>query len=326
MYSGLGRHWQPSSTAYDVYEKITGEDLADLPLAERLDRMDAAGLIYWPKKKDGTPRFKQYLQDMPGLAVQDIVTDIPPIGAHAAERLGYPTQKPLALLERIIEVSSNEGDVVLDPFCGCGTAVDAAQKLRRRWIGVDVTFLAIDLIRKRMRNTHGDAAEATYEVHGIPADLGGAKALFAENPFDFERWAVSLIDAQPNEKQVGDKGIDGRVRFYSDQDRIGQALVSVKGGKTVNPAMLRELGGTVEREKAEMGILITMTKPTAGMTEEANKSGIFSSALTHHDYPKLQVITVAELLAGNKLKMPATILPYLKAKSTAPDQLTFDAS
>ena len=141
----------------------------------------------------------------------------PPIGAHAAERLGYPTQKPLALLERIIEVSSNEGDVVLDPFCGCGTAVDAAQKLRRRWIGVDVTFLAIDLIRKRMRNTHGDAVEATYEVHGIPADLGGAKALFAENPFDFERWAVSLIDAQPNEKQVGDKGIDGRVRFYSDK-------------------------------------------------------------------------------------------------------------
>ncbi len=139
------------------------------------------------------PAYKRYLDEMPGVPLQDVWTDIAPIGACAAERLGYPTQKPVALLERIIAASSNEGDVVLDPFCGCGTAIDAAVRLKRRWIGIDITFIAVDLIRKRLRDTHGADIEQTYEVYGIPRDLPGAQALFDNSPFDFERSAVSLV-------------------------------------------------------------------------------------------------------------------------------------
>ncbi len=272
------------------------------------------------------PQSKLYLDEQKGRTVDDVWVDISPINSQAKERLGYPTQKPLALLERIVAASSNEDDVVLDPFCGCGTAVDAAEKLHRQWIGIDVTYLAVDLIRKRMRHTYGDEIEQTYLVHGVPADSEGAAALFAENPFDFERWAVSLIDAQPNEKQVGDKGIDGRMRFYSDEDRIGQALVSVKGGHTVNPAMVNEIHGTVTSEHAEMGILITLTKPTRGMKEAADKSGNYTSGLTGQTYPKIQIVTVADLMAGKHPQMPTAILPYLKAKPRDPDQLTLDDS
>lgn len=323
--TSVGRHWQPSSTAYNVYEELTGDSLAALPIQERLDRMEEAGLIWWPQKIGGTPRFKQYLGDMPGLAVQDIITDIPAIGASAAERLGYPTQKPVALLERILTSSSNPGDVVLDPFCGCGTTVDAAQKLDRQWIGIDVTYIAIDLIDKRLRATYGKDVAETYKVHGIPHDLSGARALFAANPFDFERWAVSLVAGQPNEKQVGDKGIDGVIRFpLDDKKATGRALVSVKGGATVNPSMVRDLVGTVEQQKAEMGVFVCLTEPTKGMREVESKSGVYSWPLTGTEYPKVQILTIAELLAGERPKMPTPFLPYVKAqKLTVPEPKLF---
>lgn len=311
--TAIGRHWQPSSTAYDVYEAKTGHGLGDLPMVERLDNLDEAGLIYWPKGGSGVPRFRQYLKDMPGLPAQDVITDIPPINSQAAERLGYPTQKPLALMERLIAASSNEGDVILDPFCGCGTTVDAAQKLHRKWIGIDITYLSVDLIRKRLRHTYGEEIEPTYEVHGIPTDIEGAEALMVENPFDFERWAVSLVNAQPNEKQVGDKGIDGRIRFHADKDKIGTAIVSVKGGQHINPAMMHQLVGAVQDHKVEMGLLILLRKPTKGMTEIADHSGAYTLPMTGSVFPKVQIITVAELLAGHGPKMPTAILPYIKA-------------
>ncbi len=158
------------------------------------------------------PTMSHYL---PGVSLQDVWTDIDPINSQAAERLGYPTQKPLRLLERIIRMSSDKDGLVLDPFCGCGTAVDAAQRLGRRWIGIDITFIAVDLIEKRLHHVYGAGIAKTYEVFGIPRDMGGARSLFRYSPFDFERWAVSLVNAQPNEKQVGDKGIDGVARFSS---------------------------------------------------------------------------------------------------------------
>jgi DNA modification methylase len=321
--TAIGRHWQPSSTAYDVYEQITGESLAELPMLERLDRFDDAGLIYWPRDGAGTPRFKQYLDVMPGMPAQDVITDIPPINSQAAERLGYPTQKPLALLERLIEASSNEGDIVLDPFCGCGTAVDAAQKMHRRWIGIDITYLSVDLIRKRMRHTYGDEIEETYEIHGIPADIGGAQALFAENPFDFERWAVSLLDGQPNEKQVGDKGIDGVIRFYAEAQKIGRAIVSVKGGAT-NPNDVSALLGVIQKENAELGIFVTLGNVTKGMQEVADKSGTYESELTGQTYPRIQIVTVADLMAGKRPNLPTAILPYVKAAPRSRDQLGLD--
>jgi DNA modification methylase len=294
-----------------------------------MQRLIDENKVYQGRPGD-VPRQKYYLDESQGVEVQSLWTDIDSINSQAAERLGYPTQKPLALLERIIAASSSPDDVVLDPFCGCGTTIDAAEKLHRRWIGIDVTYLAIDLIRKRLRHTYGDEIENTYAVHGVPADLDGAAALFAENPFDFERWAVSLIDAQPNEKQRGDKGIDGRVRFYADEDRIGQALVSVKGGKTVNPAMVNEINGTVAREQAEMGILITLTEPTPGMRRTAELSGSYTATLTGQTYPKIQIVSVRDLMTGNGPNMPTAILPYLKAPQSrrtapgGPDQLTLD--
>jgi len=284
----------------------------DLHVHAKLDAMEAAGFIYWPSN-GGTPRFKQYLDMMPGNPISDLWTDIAPINARAAERLGYPTQKPLALLERIIAASSNEGDVVLDPFCGCGTAVDAAQKLRRRWIGIDVTYLAVDLIRKRLRHSYGAEVESTYQVHGIPTDVPGAEALFHENPFDFERWAVSLVNGQPNEKQVGDKGIDGRIRFHADKDKIGTVVVSVKGGKQVAPTMMRDLVGTVQNHKADMGLLILLSHPTRGMTEIADHSGTYTVPMTGATFPRIQIVTVADLLAGKQTHLPTAILPYIQA-------------
>jgi hypothetical protein len=185
--------------------------------------------------------------------------------------------------------------------------------LGRKWIGIDITYLAIDLINKRLIHTYGDEIESTFEIHGIPTDLLGAEALFHENAFDFERWAVSLVNGQPNEKQVGDKGIDGRIRFYADKDKIGTMVVSVKGGKSVAPTMMRDLVGTVQDHKADMGLLIMMSQPTKGMIELADHSGTYIVPLTGTIFPKVQIITIAELLAGNVPKMPTAIPPYIQA-------------
>jgi len=259
------------------------------------------------------PVFKLYLDEMPGVPLQDIWTDIR-LHAGSKERLGYPTQKPVELLKRIITSSSNNGDVVLDPFCGCGTTIEAAQELGRKWIGIDVTYIAVDLIQKRMRHRFGDAITGTFEVDGIPRDLGGARALFDRSPFDFERWAVSLVDGTPNERQVGDKGIDGVIRFPVDNEGgIGRALVSVKGGG-LNPAMVRDLIGTVETQRADMGVLISLEKPTRGIDDAIRHSGTYAAPLSGRSYPRTQVLTIEQVLAGKKPDMPTPLLPYIRAE------------
>lgn len=284
-----------------------------------LEALDKANRLYW--QRSGMPRElseQPYANDERMAVVGDVWTDIDSINAGAAERLGYPTQKPLALMERLISASSNEGETVFDPFCGCGTTIDAAQRLNRRWIGIDVTYIAVDLIEKRLRHTYGDEITATYEVLGIPRDVGGASALFRRDPFEFERWAVHFVNAQPNEKQIGDKGIDGVARFPTDnQGGIGKAIVSVKGGKTVGPQFVRDLLGTVETQKAQMGILITLAEPTKGVIEAINRGGTYNLPVNGQPFPRLQVITVAELLAGKRPKMPATLLPYIQAAKAA---------
>jgi DNA modification methylase len=289
---------------------------------EKLDQMLAEGRIEF--RRTGMPVYKRYLDEQPGVPLQDIWADLRLTSADK-ERLGYPTQKPEALLERIITASSNEDDVVLDPFCGCGTTIAAAQRLNRRWIGIDVTYLAIDLIRNRLRGVHGDAIEATYVVDGIPADEDSARALFAASPFDFERWAVSLVDGTPNERQVGDRGVDGIVRFPLDsKGGVGRALVSVKGGKMLNPSMVRDLLGTVQAQRAEMGLLITLERPTKGMEDAARHSGTFIWPVNRQPFPTVQLLTVADLLGGQRPKMPTPFLPYIQAKRLAAptEQLT----
>jgi DNA modification methylase len=287
---------------------------------ERMERAYAEGLVV-QTAPGRVPRMKRYLDEQEGRAISDVWADITPLNSQAAERLGYPTQKPLKLLDRIITTASKPGDVVLDPFSGCGTSVDSAQRLGRSWIGIDVTYLAIDLIEKRLRHTYGDSIAETYEVLGIPRDRAAALALFSRSPFDFERWAVSLINAQPNQKQVGDKGIDGVARFPVDgKGGLGRVLVSVKGGKQLNPSMVRDLGGTVHTQKAEMGVLITNGAATRGMLDEMNHAGTYTHPASGDVFPRIQIITVDELLSGKRPKMPPTILPYIQAQKAKPVQ------
>jgi DNA modification methylase len=283
---------------------------------ERMEEFEREGRLQY--SSTGYPQLKRYLDEMPGQMVQDVWVDIQPINNRAAERLGYPTQKPVSLLERIILASTNPGALVLDPFCGCGTTIDAAQKLGRRWTGIDVTYLAIDLIEKRLRHTYGESIQDTYTVHGIPRDKAAALALFSHSPFDFERWAVSLINAQPNAKQVKDKGVDGVARFPLGDPNIkgggiGKILVSVKGGKNVGPQFVRDLIGTVETQKAQMGVLITMAEPTPGVLDAVNHGGVYKHPGSGDVFPRVQTITIGELLKGKRPKLPATKLPYIQA-------------
>jgi len=280
----------------------------DVP-ARQLVRKKVGGRMVNARDEDGNLMYQ--VKEDRGV---DNVWRIPMLQPASAERLGYPTQKPLALMERIIEASSKPGDVVLDPFCGCGTTVDAAQKMGRKWIGIDITYIAIDLIEKRLLHTYGESIKQEYDVTGIPRDVGGAQALFDKNPFDFERWAVSMVSAQPNQKQVGDRGIDGVARFPIDAKTNGRVLVSVKGGKAVNPSMARDLQGTLEQHKAEMGILITQATPTPGILDVVNHSGSYTHPSNGQKYPRVQVITIAELLAGKRPSTPPLLLPYIQAQ------------
>lgn len=269
--------------------------------------------------KTGMPEYKRYLDEMPGVTLQDIWTDIDPINARAAERLGYPTQKPLALPERIIKMSSGEDGIVLDPFCGCGTAIDAAQRLGRRWIGIDIAFIAVDIIEKRLQDRYPGIHN--YETFGIPRDMPGARALFKRSPFEFETWAVTRINARPNEKQRRDKGVDGVARFYLDKNTNGRVLASVKGGKDIGPQFVRDLLGTVETQKAEMGVLITLENPTPGMVDAANHGGTYTWPITQETFPRVQAITVRDLLAGKRPHMPALVTRYPVAVKTPPEDV-----
>lgn len=287
---------------------------------ERMLELDQQGRLVYPSKPTGRLRVKNYLDEMKGPALGDLWADVPPLTGSNAERLGYPTQKPVALLERILAASSNPGDVILDPFCGCGTSIDAAQRMGRQWIGIDVTFLAVDLIEKRLKDTFYDH-QISYDVRGIPEDLEGALSLFKANPFDFERWAVSLVDATPNERQVGDRGSDGVIRFPTDnRTGMGMGLVSVKGGKTVNPAMVRDLAGTIDHHRADLGVFVCMTKPTGGMLEVARHSGDYVWPVDGRRFPRLQISTIESLLAGQKPQMPTPILPYSRSRRLVSDQ------
>ena len=267
-----------------------------------LDRLDEAGMIYWPQKKGGWPRLKKYLDSAKGVPLQDVWTDIFPINSQAQERLGYPTQKPEALLERIIAASSNEGDVVFDPFCGCGTSVAAAQKLNRRWIGIDITSLAISLIRHRLADTFGKAAE--YDVIGEPVSLPDAVKLAHDDPYQFQWWALGLVHARPVEQKKGaDKGIDGRIYFHDEGagSKTKQIIFSVKAGH-LGPNQLRDLRGVLDREKAEIGVLLCMEEPTGPMRKEAASAGFYTSPWGKH--PRLQIFTIEDLLTGKTLDRP----------------------
>jgi site-specific DNA-methyltransferase (adenine-specific) len=268
---------------------------------ERMQKAYEDGLVV-QNKPGQVPALKRYLDEQEGNPVDDIWSDVAPVQAQAQERLGYPTQKPLSLLERIINASSNEGDVVLDPFCGCGTTVHAAQKLNRNWIGIDVTHLAISLIQKRLRDAFGPSI--AIEVNGVPKDIGGAEALAEADKYQFQWWAVSLVDAIPfgDRKKGADGGIDGLIYFKPDGKATEKAIVSVKGGKSVGVTMVKDLIATVEREKAKMGIFITLAPPTGPMIKEAASAGFYKTE--YGSYPKIQILTIEQLFEGHRPHMP----------------------
>lgn len=251
---------------------------------------------------------KQYIEDSKGTALGDLWNDINVLGRTASERLGYPTQKPLALLERIVNASSNPGDVVLDPFCGCGTAVDAAQKLGRQWIGIDVTHLSIGLIERRMKDRYGEALD--YQVIGTPKDLDSALRLAADEPHQFQYWITQAIDGQPYQggRKGADRGIDGYIYFSGASDDKGNrktehAIISVKAGRNVGVAMIRDLKGVIERDKAPIGIFICAVNPTREMEKEAAAAGVYEGA-DGRTYPRLQIFTLAEYFQGHRPKVP----------------------
>ena len=250
------------------------------------------------------PQLKRYLDELPGEAINDIWADIPPINPRAKERLGYPTQKPEALLERIINASSNEGDVVLDPFCG--TATVAAERLNRRWIGIDVTHLAITLVRHRLHDSFGDALHP-YETVGQPTDSGSAAALAEQDRYQFEWWALGLVDARPaNDKRRGaDAGVDGYINFFDDNSgRPKRIIAQVKSGH-VNRGMIATLKGDMEREKAELGVFITLQPSTEPMRQEALSAGIYTPEhFPDQQHPRVQILTIEELLAGAGVSYP----------------------
>ncbi|MDR0528472.1 MAG: restriction endonuclease, partial [Zoogloeaceae bacterium] len=260
---------------------------------ENMEKFLAEGRLHFPEN-GGTPSYKRYLDEMPGVPLQNDWPDIRPVPPN--EYLGYPTQKPLALLERIVQASSNEGDVVLDPFCGCGTAVHAAQKLGRKWIGIDVTHLAIALIEKRLKDAFPGVG---FAVLGTPRDMEGARDLAARDKYQFQWWACSLVNAQPyqGKKKGADGGIDGLIYFQDEPKAHKKIVVSVKGGGV---AMVRDLVGVLERERAEIGLFVTLAPPTRPMLAEAAKAGFYRSPALSGEFPRLQLLTVEGLLEGRE--------------------------
>ncbi|MGH7786490.1 MAG: DNA methyltransferase [Candidatus Binatia bacterium] len=274
-------------------------------MLERMQKLDREKRLHFPAKTGGQLRLKMYLDESPGARLQNLWEDIPPLNSQAQERLGYPTQKPEALLERILCASSEEGAVVLDPFCGCGTAVAVAQRLKRRWIGIDITHLAITLIRHRLQSAFSDTAQ--FSVVGEPVSVPDAAALAEQDPYQFQWWALGLVSARPAEQKKGaDRGVDGRL-FFHDEERgvTKQIVLSVKAGGTSVPHV-RDLVGVLAREKAQIGVLITMQEPTRPMRTEAASAGFYELRIGDdhvvHRFPRLQLLTIAELLAGKSLR------------------------
>jgi site-specific DNA-methyltransferase (adenine-specific) len=266
-----------------------------------MEQWDKEGRLYFPPNKESRIRRKRFVDELRGMPIQNLWTDIAEINSQAQERLGYPTQKPIALLERIVNASSNEGDTVLDPFCGCGTAIHAAQKLKREWIGIDVTHLAISLIEKRLKDAFPGIK---YEVHGTPKDLDGARALSEQDKYQFQWWAVSLVNAVPfaGKKKGADSGIDGLIYFKPEGKITEKAIVSVKGGENVNVSMVRDLAHVVDREKAKIGVFITLADSTGPMRTEAVKTGFYETL--YGKYPKIQILTIRELFEGKQPNIP----------------------
>jgi DNA modification methylase len=299
---------------------------------ERMEQLDAEGRIYYPKSKAGRLRLKLYLEEMPGMPVGNIWEDIPPINSQAAERLGYPTQKPETLLERIIRASSNEGDVVLDAYCGCGTTVAVAQKLSRRWIGIDITYQSISLVLKRLEDAFGKGVVDAVLVDGVPKDMASAVALAHRRDDrvrkEFEKWAVLTYSnnrAAINQKRGADGGIDGTAYFMTSKTENEKMIFQVKSGN-VGERDIRDLRGTMEQSNAPIGIFITLQEPTGPMVKTAHAAGTYHHGLMDRRYDRIQIVTIADIVErGKRLDMPLSRdMLRTAVKASEDEQLELD--
>jgi DNA modification methylase len=324
---------------------------------ETMAKLDSEGRVWYPEDKSKRPRLKRYLNEMSGSVMGNLWSDIFPINSQAKERLGYPTQKPVALLERIIQASSNPGDVVLDPFCGCGTTIDAAEKLGREWIGIDVTQLAISLIKNRLQDTYGPRLKfesssrrepapssspeksqsglippcgtatemgsriSTVRIIGEPTTPNEAATLAEDDKYQFQWWALGLVGARPVEQKKGaDHGIDGKILFRDDPKaaKPEQIIIQVKGGKT-GVKDVRDLRGVLDREKAAIGILISLQPPTGPMETEAASAGFYEHKTNQQKFPRLQLRTVKELMEGKGIERPTSAAASDETFKKAPE-------
>ncbi|MCE2489527.1 MAG: restriction endonuclease [Anaerolineae bacterium] len=318
-----GRAWAlPRHSLFPKWLDLPPEkEWRELGVHTKLDLLDNLGMIHWPKKKGGQPTLKRYLNDAPGKIMEGVWTEIG-VRVGTKERLGYPTQKPLALLERIIRASSNPGDVVLDPFCGCGTAIDAAQGLERRWLGIDVTHLSVALMKYRLQDRHNLRAGRDYRVIGEPQDLAGARNLAEQEQdgrYQFQWWALSLVGARPlgstgssrRGKKGADGGVDGVIHFLDENKRAQRVVVQVKSGKVsrrdIGDLRGRLQGGVYpasgEASGAAIAVFITLEPPTGPMQQEAISAGHYESEIWGR-FPRLQILTIEDLLDGKMVEMP----------------------
>lgn len=291
---------------------------------EQMEKLEAEGRIVY--SKTGYPRLKVYLDEMPGIPLQNIWLDISVLSSWSSERLGYPTQKPETLLERIIKTSSSKGDIILDPFCGCGTTVAVAERLKRKWIGIDITHLAIAIMKNRLDDTFGN--KISYKVVGEPTDLPGARALAQQDRYQFQWWALSLVRARPvdQKKKGADRGVDG-VKYINitpglKKPKVMKIIVQVKSGH-VSVRDMREFKTVIANAKAEMGTFITLSHPTGPMVKEALAAGYYETPniIGAVKCPKVQILTIEELLGGKKLQYPIhEDMTFKKAERAAEEQ------
>ena len=286
---------------------------------EKLIALDKLGNLGW--SSNGRPFRKLRPEDDKGHPLYNLWTDINRL-YKSTEKLGYPTQKPVPLLERIIKMCTDEDDVILDPFCGCGTTLDAAQGLKRKWIGIDICMLSTNLIEKRLINKYGMLAlqkGKTYEIDGIPVTMEQVRELIHkedtsknEGRYQFQYWAIEKVNGFASTKKSGDGGIDGSIYFYKDEKKtLGRMILSVKSNKSVTVSMIRDLIGTMENNKADMAGFICYAKPTKDMLNEAKKAGYFKlkyGLFEDVEYPKVQILTIEDILNNKEFKLPFTKL------------------
>ena len=316
--SERGRHWAaPGSTGFPPWIAVP-EGYGTASVQGRLEMLNSVGLVHWPKR-GGMPAFKRYLATSPGRAAQDLVLDIAPVTSGANERMGYPTQKPVALLERIIAASSNPGDVVLDPFAGCATTLEAAERLGRRWIGIDIAIHAVKRVaRVRLQERLGLVEGEDFTIEGVPRNVEGARDLWERDKYQFQKWAVEHADGFVTAKRTADGGIDGRLYFYAPDysglvpgdtplsDTLESMVIEVKGGRNVSIADVRALRGVLDNDEALMAGLIVLDElsPTKGRNFARFMGEAGTVEIMGNEYPRMQILTVAELLDGRRFNTP----------------------